>query len=232
METTVFFSPSAFSANNIKKYDIQGEKDGINLISRVYVPTNSKDEIKQVYSFSKSKHNLTVKADTYYIQRSYIQKSYTINSYIASKLDSSFLGTITGISTYAMYIAIGIGIIAVLTTMNFIFTSVAFKKQDIGILKGLGSTSRDVFAIFVIESLLIAAVNFILSFAITWSLTPTLNALLVSLMGMSPLSMLSFNWIQGMVLFVLSFCTAILSALIPSYSIANMKPVDAMKRNE
>lgn len=232
METTVFFSPSAFSANNIKKYDIQGEKDGINLISRVYVPTNSKDEIKQVYSFSKSKHNLTVKADTYYIQRSYIQKSYTINSYIASKLDSSFLGTITGISTYAMYIAIGIGIIAVLTTMNFIFTSVAFKKQDIGILKGLGSTSRDVFAIFVIESLLIAAVNFILSFAITWSLTPTLNALLVSLMGMSPLSMLSFNWIQGMVLFVLSFGTAILSALIPSYSIANMKPVDAMKRNE
>lgn len=26
METTVFFSPSAFSVNNIKKYDIQGER--------------------------------------------------------------------------------------------------------------------------------------------------------------------------------------------------------------
>lgn len=230
LETEVFFAPSLFSKENINKLNIISPDEN-NIISKIMVPTNDKDSLNRIYKYSKNDVELNSK-DSYYEEKGFTYKNYNVSSYVASKLDSSFMGLIGNISTYSTYIAIGIGIIAALTTMNFLFTSVSFKKQDIGILKGLGSTSRDVFAIFVLEGLLIAFVNFVISLVLTFILMTPLNSFLIGLTGIAPLSLISFNWVQVLVIFLLAFGVSIFSALIPSYTIANMKPVDAMKRNE
>ena len=46
-----------------------------------------------------------------------------------------------------------------------------------------------------------------------------------------PLHLIGFNLVTAGLLLLVSVLIALLSALIPSYSIASMKPVDAMKRN-
>ena len=47
-----------------------------------------------------------------------------------------------------------------------------------------------------------------------------------------PLPLIAMDATSVLVLLLVSVLFALLSALIPSYSIASMKPVDAMKRSE
>lgn len=231
MENVIFLHPDMFEGDNLSKVKSISSAYPDNVISKVFVPTASKGDLKKLYKYSEGEREF-FSHDAQFQNEGYTVKKYTISSYVSNRLDSSFMGLISAISKYAMYISIVVGIIAVLITMNFLFTSVSFKKSDIGILKGLGTPSRDVFAIFVIEGLLIALINFLISLVLTLVMTPILSDILVSLTGMSPFVMLQFNWVQVVVIFLLSVGVSIISALVPSYSIANMKPVDAMKRNE
>lgn len=203
---------------------------------QVLVPTPTSDSLATLWAFADNTY-ATASGDFTGTAANLSQDTYTAKSYdivstvITTWLESStFTSSLSAVQNVAIYASIILGVIAVLITMNYLFTSVSFKSRDIGILKGLGSSSREVFGIFVIEAMIIATINFACSLLVSWGLTSVVNSVLQNLFGI-PLTIISMGWITVLVLFLMSFGVSIISALIPSYWIANMKPVDAMKRS-
>lgn len=203
-------------------------------MSKAFIPTLSNSGLKEAYYFSEN-HYATDNQDGTdirdYVAGDYAGKRYRINSKAVDQWieSATVTSTLNMVRSVAMIVAIVLGVIAILVTMNFLFTSVNTKIREIGILKGLGASSHEIFGIFVIEAMFIATINFAFSCLFSWLIGNWANSLLQTLFSM-PLSIVSFNWITALVLLVISFGISLISALIPSYTVAGMKPADAMKR--
>jgi hypothetical protein len=79
-----------------------------------------------------------------------------------------------------LYVGIGFALFSALLLMNFIATSISYKKREIGILRAVGARSSDVFKIFFSEALIIALINFTLSVATVIAATIGINGLMRS----------------------------------------------------
>ncbi|MDR3185369.1 MAG: ATP-binding cassette domain-containing protein, partial [Christensenellaceae bacterium] len=67
------------------------------------------------------------------------------------------------LSKIVVWFVIGLILIASLSIMNFIATSINYKQKEIGVLRAVGARGRDVLNIFSSESLIIAIINSILA---------------------------------------------------------------------
>lgn len=127
-----------------------------------------------------------------------------------------------------LYIGIGFALFASLMLSNFIGTSVAYKKQDIGILRAIGSRSSDVFKIFFAESFIIACINFLLSTIGTIGFTALINSTIRKDVGLQ-VTVLAFGIRQVLVLFAISVIVAVIATYLPVRKIASKKPIDAIR---
>ena len=126
-----------------------------------------------------------------------------------------------------MYIGIGFAVFSALLLMNFISTSIAYKKREIGILRAVGARSSDVFKIFFSEALVIALINFLLSSAAVVAIITLANTLMRS-QGIN-ITLLTFGIRQVILMLGISVGVALLASFLPVYKIAKRKPVDAIK---
>lgn len=126
-----------------------------------------------------------------------------------------------------LYIGIGFAVFASIMLANFIATSVAYKKQEIGILRAIGSRSNDVFRIFFSESFVIAMINFVLSTVGVGVATMIIN-MIFRRYGIL-ISVLTFGIRQVALIFVISIVIAVLASFIPVKSIASKRPIDAIR---
>lgn len=127
-----------------------------------------------------------------------------------------------------LYVGLGFALFASLMLSNFIGTSIAHKKHDIGILRAIGSRSSDVFKIFFAESFIIAMINFVLSLAGTFSVTMVINNVLRDDAGLL-ITFLNFGVRQIAVLLGISLIVALIATFLPVKKIASMKPIDAIR---
>lgn len=127
-----------------------------------------------------------------------------------------------------LYIGIGFAVFASLMLSNFISTSIAYKKQEIGILRAIGARSNDVFRIFFSESFIIAMTNFVLSAIATGTVTAVINANLRRSTGIL-ITLLSFSLRQVALLLVISIGVAFIASFLPVRKIAAKKPIDAIR---
>lgn len=141
------------------------------------------------------------------------------------------LGIINGVLKVLakVFLAIGIGfaVFASLLLANFIANSISYKKQEIGILRAIGSRSNDVFAIFFSESLIIAVTNFIISTIGVGAITAIINGVMRK-SGIL-VTVLHFGVRQILLLLVISIGIAALASFIPVKKIASKKPIDAIR---
>lgn len=152
---------------------------------------------------------------------------YEIQNEVTYQLDTvnEILQTL---SKVFLYVGIGFALFAALMLSNFIATSVAHKKQEIGILRAIGSRSNDVFRIFFSESFIIAAINFVLSTAGVIIATIIINNVIRNELGVL-ITILSFGIRQILLLFVVSMAVAAAASFIPVKRIASKKPIDAIR---
>lgn len=155
-----------------------------------------------------------------------LEKHYTIKNGVMDSLDfaNSFIETTAKVF---MYIGIGFAVFAGLMLMNFISTSISYKKREIGILRAIGARKVDVFSIFYNESLVIALINFLLAALTTFATVFLVNKLLRESMGMT-LTLLNFSLRQVGLLLAVSMLVAFISSLLPVYKIARKQPIDAI----
>ena len=130
-------------------------------------------------------------------------------------------------SSIFLYIGIGFSVFAALMLSNFIGTSVARKKRDIGILRALGARSNDVYRIFLIESLIIGLINFVISVAATITAIYYINTSLREGVGLK-LTIFNFGIRQIALILLISLFVSVVASFLPVHRIAKKKPVDAI----
>lgn len=125
------------------------------------------------------------------------------------------------------YIGIGFAVFASLLLMNFISTSISYKKREIGVLRALGARGVDVFGIFFNESTIIAFINFVLSTVATFIICFVINTKLIAQLGFD-IVLLNVGIRQLLLILLVSWGSALLASLIPSLKISKKKPIDAI----
>jgi len=160
--------------------------------------------------------------------------SYSENTDLLFSMQNPIMDTLTTFNDFIevgskvfLYIGIGFAVFSALLLMNFIATSISYKKREIGILRAVGARSSDVFKIFFSEALIIALINFILSTAaVVAGIIITNNWMHNS--GIN-VTLLTYGPRQFIVMLIISVGVALLASFLPVYKIAKRKPVDAIK---
>ena len=126
-----------------------------------------------------------------------------------------------------VWVALGFAIFASLMLMNFISTSITYKKREIGVLRALGARGSDIFGIFFNESMVIALINFALA-----SIATIVGCMLInsSILASIPVDIVLLNVSIRQVLLILgiSVGAAFIASFIPTFKISRKKPIDAI----
>lgn len=155
------------------------------------------------------------------------ESRYDVNSSVTYELDTVNSG-LKAISKVFFYVGLGFAIFSAIMLANFIATSISYKKQEIGILRAIGSRSNDVFRIFFSESFVIAMINFVLSAVGVGVVTAVVNSFLRNRVGIL-VTVLSFGVRQVALIFVVSIAIAFVASFIPVKKIASKRPIDAIR---
>lgn len=152
---------------------------------------------------------------------------YELQNAVTYELDT-INSVLKVMSKIFLYVGIGFAVFASLMLANFIATSISYKKQEIGILRAIGSRSNDVFRIFFSESFIIAMINFVLSSVGVFIFTTIINTVIRNELGVL-ITVLRFGIRQILLLFVVSIVVAFLASFLPVRKIASKKPIDAIR---
>lgn len=152
---------------------------------------------------------------------------YALQNSVTFELDT-INDVLKVLSKVFFWIGFGFAIFASLMLANFIATSVSYKKQEIGILRAIGSRSNDVFGIFFSESFIIAMINFVISTILVAVATAVINGVIRYGAGVL-VTVLSFGFRQVILILLISVGVAALSSFIPVMKIASKKPIDAIR---
>ena len=126
-----------------------------------------------------------------------------------------------------LYVGIGFAVFAALMMMNFISTSISYKRREIGILRAVGARSSDVFKIFFSEAAIIALITYILSLAATISATVIVNTVLRN-QGIT-VTLVNFGIRQIILMLLVNVAVAAIASFFPVWNIARRNPIDAIK---
>lgn len=152
--------------------------------------------------------------------------AFTLQNQVTNSLDFFNEFIEMGASIF-IYVGLGFALFAALMMMNFISTSISYKRREIGILRAVGARSSDVFKIFFSEALIIALINYVLSVIGTIAAVIILNNA-VRNEGIN-VTLLNFGIRQVILMLAISVFVAVISSFLPVWKIARRKPVDAIK---
>lgn len=142
------------------------------------------------------------------------------------------MSSITTIINIVTYVLIGFVAISLIVSCIMIavitLISVQERTKEIGILRALGASKRNVSNMFNVETVLIGLASGILGVVIVYLLCIPLNAIIHSLTGIGTLSA-SLPIVIAIILVIISFVLTLISGLIPSRSAAKKDPVVALR---
>ncbi len=225
----VFTSGFSFGDNQIiVPFDVAQKIYGLkNKLTILWLQIDSVENVESVRSklqtiFGNSRDILTGQAKTIFIAQTF--------------------GRILTIGTIGTILAILIGGLVVLFTM--ILTTIE-RTKEIGVLKAIGASDKDVAKQFVVETFALAFISGILSLAIFGAIGPSVVNNLLGLdrytgaqpgieMGIAPPTALldvsytlSFNTI--LTVFGVAFVLGIVGSLYPVYRAVKMRPAEALR---
>ena len=125
------------------------------------------------------------------------------------------------------YVAIGFAVFAALMLMNFISTSISYKKREIGVLRALGARGSDIFGIFFNESMVIAVINFVLATIATFVGCYFINASVLAELNLD-IVLLNVSIRQMALILAVSVGSAFVGSFLPTFKISRKKPIDAI----
>jgi putative ABC transport system permease protein len=150
---------------------------------------------------------------------------------------TSILKTVQNIIGILQLVLVGIASIALVVAsigiMNTMLTSVMERTREIGIMKAIGATTRDIMSIFIIEGVLMSSVGGIIGIILGVFGSQALTLILRSFMSMgggSSFQLVPIITITSVVLAIaVSLIVGILSSLYPAWKAARMSPIEAVR---
>ena len=128
-----------------------------------------------------------------------------------------------------LYAALALAVFSVFMLYNYISTSIARKQRSVGVLRGLGAGGKDIFLIFLFESLIIGLVNGILANVICAVSCALVNSYIINVMNIS-VSFVLFELRQLLIILGTSLLTVFISSALPIFKISKKKPVELIRR--
>ena len=179
------------------------------------------------YLITRLKGNSEDKSIIKYFEN-YKDKTFNYNvQFQSTTVLDNFGGMIEDMAKILLYVGIGLAAFAGLMLMNFISTSITYKKREIGVLRAIGARGKDVFSIFFSESFVICLINFILSAIGTGVVSSIINNSFASELNIS-LTLMMFGFKQIALLFVIALGVAFASSFLPVYKFARKNPIDSI----
>jgi len=143
---------------------------------------------------------------------------------IGSILDT--INTIVSLATNVLAAIAAISlIVSALMIIVTMFMSVSERTKEIGILRALGESKKDVRNLFTSESLLIGLASFILAVVLAFGFGAALNAALYSI---AKFDMIQISVGNVIVTLILALVISFLAALLPARRAAKLNPIDAL----
>lgn len=132
------------------------------------------------------------------------------------------IGTLTStLQTFLLAIGSISLVVGAVGIMNIMIVTVTERTREIGTLKALGYSSKDVLMLFVVESIIISAAG---------GLVGTIIGLIIAYIGANLLGLTMAVPLSGILIGVgLSIAVGVLAGAQPSYRAAKMNPVDALR---
>jgi putative ABC transport system permease protein len=151
---------------------------------------------------------------------------------------TSILKTVQNIIGILQLVLVGIASIALVVAsigiMNTMLTSVMERTREIGIMKAIGATTRDIMSIFIIEGVLMSGVGGIIGIILGVFGSQALTLILGSFMSMGggggSFQLVPIITITSVVLAIaVSLIVGVLSSLYPAWRAARMSPIEAVR---
>lgn len=109
------------------------------------------------------------------------------------------------------------------------YISVLEKERQIGILRGLGTTKKDITLMFLTELFLIGILSSFFSILLTKIIVIPLNITLFNLTGLKNVALLNIN--HFIIIFVISVLINLIGGFIPSLLASKKDPIKAINNN-
>ena len=133
-------------------------------------------------------------------------------------------------SKYLFIVSLFFSLFAILLLFNFIGLSITDNKKEIGVLRALGTTKKDVSKIYGIQGLLIGFISYLLSilFVIIYSKGENNILLGGSLKKVFNVKLFGISFMPLLFMFIFFVVVVLLSSVSVSRRISKMKPIDAI----
>ncbi len=148
---------------------------------------------------------------------------------------TDFIGTM--ISSFSTIINIISGVLIAFVSISLIVSSIMIgiityisvleRTKEIGILRAIGASKKDVSRVFNAETLIIGLTSGLIGIAVTILITIPANAVIKVLTGVSNLAGIPF--VAGAILVAISVILTVVAGLIPSKIAAKKDPVEALR---
>ncbi len=136
---------------------------------------------------------------------------------------------ITDFTGLVFIIAIVLALFSIFMLFNYIATSIVSKRQSIGVLRALGSNGKDVFSMFITESLVISLINGVLASLVAYVGCYFVNYYIKNVMTIA-VNFAIFGARQIIIIILASIFTGIISSLLPIIRICKEKPVELIRK--
>ena len=141
----------------------------------------------------------------------------------------SSVKTIVNAVTYVLIAFISISLIVSSIMIGIItYISVYERTKEIGILRAIGASKRNISSIFNAETFIIGLLSGLFGIGITYALIPLINSLLHHFTGNIPLNV-TLYFGNAAVLIVLSIILTLIGRLIPARAASKKDPVIALR---
>ena len=140
----------------------------------------------------------------------------------------AMINTMISVITTALVAFTAISLVVSTVMIGIItYVSVVERTKEIGVIRSLGGSKKDVGHLFNAETFIIGLVAGVLGIGITYLLSIIANVIIGGITGIYTL--VALKPLQAIIMVIISVGLTLISGLIPSKSAANMDPVNALR---
>ena len=127
-----------------------------------------------------------------------------------------------------LYVSLVLALFSIFMLYNYISASIVSKRQSIGVLRALGSGGKDIFLMFMTESLIIGLINGVFASIVAGVGCIFVNMYIKYVMNLA-IDFALFGIRQVLIIMIASVLTGIASSLLPILKISKEKPVKLIR---
>ena len=201
-----------------------------NLALMGYQPIDDPTEMAFYFSAFDGKTNFMNFLDNYNeLMKSYKQDDKVIEYTDTTGVLMSSVKTIVDAVSYVLIAFVSISLIVSSIMIGIItYISVYERTKEIGILRAIGASKRNISNIFNAETFIVGLLSGLFGIGITYLLIPIINTVLHNFTGDIPLNA-SLTPLSALILIALSIVLTLIGGLIPAKAASKKDPVEALK---